>query len=161
MFEYLAYDTQQRAGIQLHFEHGSRKTIDNILMAWGKTPDNSAIKYPLFGLIQPFEEIRGRERGIMAEARFTVVLASLTSPSWSPDQRLCNSFLPILYPLYNSFIEAVKKSGYFMLKNTSLISHVKTDVYQWGEADTNVFSDYVDAILISNLELKIINLNCS
>ncbi len=161
MFEFVAYDVQQKSGLQVHYEHGHPFEIDNILQSWEKTPANSAVKYPLIALFQDFEEIAGTGAGIMAEVKLELIIATMTKPEYNASQRMCYSFIPILYPIYKQFIKSVHKSGYFMVKGEYDIKHTKTDRMFWGKNKAAAFGDYVDAIHITNLELKVKQFNCT
>lgn len=161
MFEYIAYDVQQKTGIQVHYEHGHPFEIDNILQSWEKTPANSAVKYPLIALFQDFEETRGTATGTMAEVKLELIIATMTKPEYNASQRMCYSFIPILYPIYDQFIKSVYKSGYFFETNKEQIQHTKTDRMFWGKNKAAAFGDYVDAIQITNLQLKVKTFKCS
>lgn len=161
MFEFIAYDVQQKTGIPVNFMHGHPMEINNVLQAWGKTPDNSAIKYPLIALFQDFDESRGTDTGLMCEARFELIIATWTDPKWTADERMCYTFIPTLYPIYDEFIKSVARSGYFLIRNFQNIPHTKTDRMYWGRNNNSVFGDYVDAVHIQNLTLKIKKFNCS
>ena len=161
MFEYIAYDVQQETGIQVNYMHGHPMEINNVLQAWGKKPENSEIKYPLIALFQDFDEERGTNTGIMAEVSLELIITTRTDPKFTADERMCKTFIPILYPLYDQFIQSLSRSGYFLIRNFSQIKHTKTDRMYWGRNNNAVFGDYVDAVHIQNLELKIKKFNCS
>lgn len=160
MFEYIALDVQSKTGIQLHYEHGHPNEIDNILQGWGQTPDNSAVKYPMLALLQDFDESRGIGAGKMAEVKLELVIATMTRPELTSAQRMTNTFVPILYPLYNQFVKSVVDSGYFFGASYANLQHTKTDRMFWGRNKAAAFGDYVDAIHIQNLNLVVKSFNC-
>jgi hypothetical protein len=161
MFEYIATDVQTRSGIQLHYEFGHPIEIDQTLTAWSKTPDNSKVKYPLLALFTDFEEQKGTQAGIMSEVKLELIIATMTLPGYTAPQRMENTFVPILYPLYSYFIKSVCKSGYFANITQTSLRHTKTDRMFWGRNQKAAFGDYVDAIHIQNLELKVKSFNCN
>lgn len=160
MFEWIAWDVQNKLGVQIHYEHGHPVEIDNILQAWSKTPTNSAEKYPMIALLQDFDERRGRDNYIMADVGLELLIATMTKPDLTANQRMAVTFVPVLYPIYHQFLESVAKSGYFANLTPTTIKHTKTDRMFWGRTKNAAFGDYVDAIHIQNLNLRIKNINC-
>lgn len=161
MFEYIAYDVQQQTSIQVNYMHGHPQEIDNVLQAWTKTPDNSAVKYPLIALFQDFDEKRGVGNGFMAEISVDLIIATLTDPKLTATERMCRTFVPTLYPLYDQFISSLIRSGYFLIRSMGEVQHTKTDRMYWGRSNNAVFGDYVDAIHIQNLTLKVKQFYCN
>lgn len=161
MFEFIAYDTQQRSGIQVHYEHGHPLEIDNIMQAWEKTPVNSAVKYPMIALFQDFDEAKGTQSGLMSEVKLELIIATMTRPNYNASQRMCYSFIPILYPVYKQFLNSIAKSGYFTVTAANQIKHTKTDRMFWGKNKSAAFGDFVDAVHIQGLELKVKQFNCT
>lgn len=160
MFEFIAYDVQQQTGVQVHYQHGHPQEIDDTLQAWSKTPDNSGRKYPLIALFQDFDERRGVGAGVMAEINVDILIATMTRPELTASQRMAISFVPLLYPLYNQFVESVCRSGYFMGATPTSLQHTKTDRMFWGRNKAAAFGDYVDAIHIQKMKLNVKKLNC-
>lgn len=161
MFEYITTDVQTRTGIQLHYEHGHPVEIDNILQAWGKNPDNSKVKYPLLALFQDFEEEKGTQSGIDSVVKLELIIATMTLPEYTAAQRMEKTFVPILYPLYYSLITSITRSGYFAETAEHLLKHTKTDRMFWGRNKAAAFGDYVDAIHITNLQLRVKTFYCN
>lgn len=160
MFRNICADVQTQTNIQINYVHGTRKNIDDALLAFEKT-GYSAYKWPMIGLIQPFTEKASSVRGTLSDVEFKIVIATRTDPSYSPDIRETQSFVPVLRPIYRQLIKSILSSGYFTGGPNQKLSLSHTDLYEWGEQGTSVFSDYVDAILIENLQLSIKDFNCS
>jgi hypothetical protein len=160
MFEYIALDVQTETGMAIHYEHGSRENIDTVLSTWTKTPDNSMVKYPLIGLIQPFTEKKSATLGIESTVDFKIVIATWTDPLYTPDQRELNSFVPVLRPIYRQLIKSILHAGYFTNSPNEQLTPNVTELYMWGEKGGSVFCDFIDAILIENLSLSIKSFNC-
>lgn len=160
MFEYIVLDVQSKTGIQVHYEHGTRQNIDQALISFDKS-GNSQYKFPLIGLIQPFTEKASKVQRVESDIDFKIVIATRTDPNYTPDQREANSFVPVLRPLFRQLLESIKRSGYFTVTANDKLSLSHTDLYEWGEKSSQVFCDYVDAILIDNLQLSIKEFNCA
>ncbi len=161
MFEYIALDVQTVTGIQLHYEHGHPQEIDEILTAWSKNPDNSIVKYPMLALFQDFEEQHVTDKNFGCEVKLELIIATMTLPNYKAADRMVNTFVPILYPLYHQFITSVISSGYFWGLAYDPPDHAKTDRMFWGRNQKAAFGDYVDAIHIQNLSLKLKKFNCT
>jgi len=160
MFEYIATDVQTATGIQVHYEHGHPVEIDNILAAWSKTPDNSKVKYPMIALFQDFDEVVSEDPRFASDVRLELIIATMTLPSYTAPQRMENTFVPILYPLYHQLMVSIASSGYFSGVAYKPAPHTKTDRMFWGRNKKAVFGDYVDAVHITNLSLKVKKFSC-
>jgi hypothetical protein len=97
----------------------------------------------------------------MCNAKFELIIATRSEPNYTADQRMINTFVPILYPLYSQFLKSLANSGYFFDYPANKIQHTKTDRLFWGKNKNAAFGDYVDAIHIQNLQLKIKSFKCS
>ncbi len=165
MFEYIAADVQSQAGVAIHYEHGHPLEIVNTLRGMGKTPSYDPLKYPLIALFHPFDEQRGTGDRVLAEVKLNIIIAALTKPDLVAERRLQCTYIPILYPLYDLFINSLTHSGYFFLNPNEIPPHTKTDQMYWGKKglygmEGNIFGDHIDAIEITDLELKIKKPNC-
>lgn len=161
MFEHIALDVQSETGIQVHYEHGHPQEIDNILTAWSKDPYNSKVKYPMIALFQDFDEQVSGKLQEMCDVKLELIIATMTLPAYTAPQRMTNSFVPILYPIYYQFISSIQLSGYFAGTVYAVPEHTKTDRMFWGKNKNAAFGDYVDAIHIQNLALKVKKFNCT
>lgn len=164
MFQHIVSDTATRSGQTIHYEHGHPIEIVGTLFEMTKNPTQSAQKFPLIALIQDFPEDHGKESGVFS-VKFNLIIACLTDPLYKAKQRYDINFIPVLFPIYESFMEAVSKSGYFMETNSGRIEHIKTDCMGWGKdglygGSGNQFNDYIDVIEIKDLSLKIKIKNC-
>ncbi len=118
-------------------------------------------KYPVVILFQDFDEDYGESHSIKSEVTgLNVIIATSTSPDYISEQRYTNNFKPILQPLYELFVEHLIASRQFLEIGEGLVPHVKTDRLYWGRSglygnEANIFNDYIDAIEISDLHLKL------
>lgn len=85
-----------------------------------------------------------------------IVIATLSKPNWKTTQRDEYSFRPVLNLLYDLFIDGCKVSREFSLINQG----TRKDHYFYGRqglygGEANKFSDYVDAIEINNLKIRL------
>jgi hypothetical protein len=113
-------------------------------------------KYPLIALITDIPEERTKF-GITAKVR--IIIMTLTDPNYSTSERELNTFAPILYPLYDQLLNALKVSRVF---NGDIDKHTKTNRYFWGTQlammnGKTIMNDHIDAIEIADLELSLYN----
>lgn len=113
-------------------------------------------KYPLIALITDIPEKRDTF-GITAKCR--ILIMTLTDPNYSTAQREISTFVPVLYPLYNDLMNAIKASRVF---SGDVDKHTKTNRYFWGTQlammnGKTIMNDHIDAIEIDDLELSIYN----
>jgi len=92
-----------------------------------------------------------------------IVLLKLSKPEYTSEQRMVNTFKPVLYPLYKSFMDGLIESpDIFWDKGEDgdeWPDHQKTDRLFYGSAIStrntkHLLNDPVDAIEIVNLKLK-------
>jgi len=145
--------------LECYYLYGHPVEVVNTLSEWSKHPTKKTEKFPLIMLFQDFEERKGTMQGINSEVSLNIVIATNTLNSYKSEERYTNNFKAILYPLYDEFIDRIKLSGYF---ESTLFPHNKFDRVYWGKTglygnDGNMFNDFIDAIEIQNLDLKILN----
>jgi hypothetical protein len=147
-----------QATTEVNFLYGHPIEVVNTLKEWTKGREKKFSKFPLIVLFQDFEEVKGSHAAINSEVSLNLVLCTDTDPKYKSSERYEATFKPTLYPLYNLLLNKIETCGFFE-RNFDLIPHVKIDrVYYGSEGNNkNIFNDYIDAIEIKNLELKILN----
>ncbi len=143
-------------GVQYYFGH-YKEILETLQQKDGTSLEFS--KYPAVCLFMDFPETTGKAPGIAAEVKLQMIIAYATDPNLKAAERYTKSFKPVLYPIYNSFIDELMRSGRIMAPSKELISHTKIDRLYWGRKGLfgntgNVFNDYLDAIEIKDLNLK-------
>ena len=113
-------------------------------------------KWPVICLLQDFDEENGQDMTIDSEVNLNIVICMNTKSDYIGSQRYDATFRPTLQPLYELFIEKIAEYNSFIGIGKGLVPHIKTDRLYWGnEGNTaNKFSEYIDAIEISDLNLK-------
>lgn len=122
-------------------------------------------KYPLVYLVRDFEEVRGREAGIYCSVSLRVIIIHQTQQTYKIKDRETRVFKPVLYPIYNEFMRQLSLHPMINQSGVENIRHIKIDRAYWGQnqqqaSNKVALNDYVDAIEIRNLELKINYSNC-
>lgn len=162
IFADLVANVATRLGIAVHYQYGSiQEIIDNLktMTTNGLGADN---KYPLVALLTDFKQKRGRSVDIYTEADLNVLIFNVTDNKYLAPERTIYSFKPILYPIYECLIDEIKISKQIQTNQNGEVYHDPTDHYYWGRVsrDENPFSDWIDAIELENLNIKVSTKNC-
>jgi hypothetical protein len=153
---------QAALGTPVYFEFGSDPVVTQELTIKDNSINSKDKKYPLIWLVVPYEEVRGKRLGIYAEVTCDVCIVTDTKIDYSMLQRANINFKPILYPIYAELIKQITAPRSLIAATESLLSHTKIDYPYWGKNKSNLFNDYIDAIMLKGLKLTIKNteLNC-
>ena len=115
--------------------------------------------FPAVCLFHDFPEVMGYERSLTLQ----LVIITDTSKHYTTAERYTNTFDPILTPLYELFLKQLAKSDYVDSDSDSVLyfEHTRWDRPYWGKdgiygAVADIFNDFIDAIEIENLKLKIL-----
>lgn len=156
----VAKKTAEKLGKDIFFTYGSVSELITKLSIMSKYKDSAEKKYPLIALFTDIEEKRGVQVNIQSEVIIqSIIFATFTSKDYHSEERMENSIKSILHPIYQEFLEQLKRSGYFLIVDSKLIPHTKINRLSWGKSAiftaNNLGTDYIDAIEITNLNLKI------
>src|SRR5574343_185211 len=142
-----------------YFMYGHRMEIANRLLEKDKDRIYKYQKYPLVALRLPITETISE--GII-EASLNIAFLEFTDKNYIASERYQNVISPVLFPIYSDFMTALRDHKEVL--NVDL-EYEKTDRLFWGvsEGEGNVkyiFNDPLDGIELTNLKIKILNLNC-
>ncbi|WP_304647436.1 hypothetical protein [uncultured Duncaniella sp.] len=148
----------------IHYVFGNAQYVKDKLDELSKTPGGNEMKFPMIALFCPFNEQRNSP-DYYTKAKVRILIACSSVKEWSNEQRLETSFKNILRPIYNRFLEALRKDGRFDFGYDGHVAHEYSENYSYGRygAHTSTgesVSEPIDAINISNLELKVKRPNC-
>ena len=143
----------------VNYFYGHPKEITETLAQFDQSDTLWAKKYPCVCLFQDFRESTGKQVGIASEVNLHLIIAMSTDPNYKAAERYANNFKPVLYPIYYSFLNNIMKSVDTLTASQNLIPHTKIDRVYWGKtglygSDGNIFNDRLDAIEITDLNLK-------
>ena len=147
-----------------YYGHGHLLEVANTLTS-KKDGIYSYKKYPLIVLIQDYEVNKDTANDAVfgeVSARFAIV--NLTKPELKSSERYNENFRTVLFPLYDDFINAINDSLRFVTQGETIVSHTQIERPYWGSHLTeskNIFNDFLDAIELTGVDLKISsNINC-
>ena len=154
-------DVSKRYGRNVSFLFGDWDYIANQLVLWG-TGAQAKKKYPIVCLRSPIDETRESKK---RSASLDVVILVNTLKNYTNEQRESESFVKVLRPIYELFMEGLGKHRMVNAPYSGLLPHVYTENYRYGRlglqgGDDMKFKDFVDAIEIKNLSITIKDLKC-
>jgi hypothetical protein len=146
----------------VNFHYGHPLEVVNELSEQVLTDANREARFPCIFLPMDFSENRNAE-GYDAIAELTFILMTDTKPEYKAADRYTYSFDTVLYPLYDIFIRKLAASTELEIEKDggTLPVHEKTDRLYWGKTGlygntANIFNDFIDAIEINKLKVKIL-----
>lgn len=148
-----------------YYMYGTRTYVSAKLSSKDKSIIARYQKYPLIALrFDPEEDVVA-----VKQYSLNIIIAGLTKPTYTNDERYANVIKPILVPLYEGFLQAIRDSGLFMWDLNEGFNgwppHQKIDRPYWGadgleDNEINVFNDPLDAIEIKDLRINSTNKIC-
>jgi hypothetical protein len=144
------------------YEYGTALEVVNTLSKKTEHPEYSDKKYPLIwflikdSLKQEVDFTKANKRKV---TDITVIFCTETKADYLAADRYENTFIPILRPLYDAFVYYLKRSKDISSKND--FKHIYYENLFWGRDglyghEGNIFNDRLDAIIIDNLDLHLI-----
>ena len=149
-----------------YYLFGHPRDISNTLLEKdGQSEPYRYQKYPLIALVQDFNEKKGENILYDGLANLNFIICNITKQEYNSVDRYDNNFRTILYPLYDSFIAAIKSDLNFIVRK-GVVKHTKTDNLYLGKTGIygnigNIYNDFLDAISIRDMELIIKKNKCT
>lgn len=138
--------------------HGHPLEIISTLQEYSKI---SSLKLKRFPMIALFEDFKGSdEEGIfLIKSKLNVFIITDTSSKYKASERYINSFDAVLTPIYNLLIKYIRESDLVFTQPSKPICTPINHLY-WGKNglygnEGNVFTDFIDAIEIVDLDFKV------
>jgi len=145
--------------VVLNFHHGHPEEIINLFK---QATHKESVKREQFPAICLFQDIPEKHSTVKErEATLNMVIITDTKKEYEASQRYTYTFRPILIPLFTRLIKAIECSG-----NIGIVSE-DFEYYErlyWGKSGLygnvgNIFNDFIDAIELNNLRIKILKDN--
>lgn len=151
---------------QIRYSKSSFDELVETLSQADKSGEERYNKYPLIHLVQDMTIDRGNDVGIYGTANVNIIFVHQSVQTYKIDDRDEKVFKPVLWPMYYMFIEQLKLNNWIgdSWDNTGEFRHRVVKRAFWGnrhlQGSQNILNDFVDAIEIQNLQLKINFSNC-
>lgn len=148
----------------INYIFGNAQYVKDRLDAMSKSVSTNDMKFPLVALFCPFREQRDIP-GYFSKASVHILIACSSSKEWSNEERLVRSFQNILRPIYRRLKEELVVDGRIDFGYKELMPHEYSENYSYGRYGAHTdsgeaLSEPIDAINITNLELKIKKTSC-
>ena len=148
----------------INYIFGNAQYVKDCLDAMSKAAVTNDMKFPLVALFCPFTEQRDLP-DCYSKAKVNILIACSSSKEWSNEERLVKSFHGILRPIYRRLKEELIADGRIDFGYNGLMPHDYSENYSYGRYGAHTgtgdaLSEPIDAINISNLELKIKKTSC-
>ncbi len=144
------------------FTHGHPNEINSTLVELSKVT-TGVRRYPFICLLQDFTETNGGDYILLKDLH--LLIANITKQDYDAAQRYVNNFNPVLYPIYDLLRYAIAENKSLRESDMDKIQHDKTDKVMWGKngvygTQGEIFTDKIDAIEITGLQLNLKKSNC-
>lgn len=120
-------------------------------------------RFPLIWLIIPYGEIYGKTDQVCELKGLQIIIATLTEPDSTTPDRMTDTFVPRLLPIYDELIKQFETAGLFNFDGFD-IPHEKINQPYWGGEDgkqqANFFNEPIDAIQLKNIQLTVSQSSC-
>lgn len=137
----------------VNYLYGMPLEIPALLTTYNDTPQ----KYPLIAFFLPAEQTNGNDIGIAETDRLRFIIAAYSGDQTKRSkQRFTENFKPILYPIFDEFLNQMFLDSRLFITDPDNISYIKKDWPFWDDGkDTNPFNDVLDVIEVNFTKLKI------
>lgn len=146
----------------VHYQYGHPLEIINTIGMLDEGKTSKYKRYPLVAFFLDSKIKRGSEVGIYGEQTVNMaIIRACKDANQNAKERDEFNFIPVLTPIYIELMEQIAFRGDLLkVISAESIEHEATNRYYWGKEglfgnDGNIFNDWVDAIEINNMKLKI------
>lgn len=144
-----------------YYFYGHPVDINKQLILLDKDASTKDKDYPAILLRLPSNE---EVSGGMIHYNLNIAIITDTDGDWTSDERYTEKIKPILYPLYELFLDRLGDFG-FMWEKGKVPPHTKRDIPYYGVEATqgnkaHIFKNKLDAIEIINLRINKKFKNC-
>lgn len=145
----------------VYYDFGHYAEVTKNLTQKDRSTSQRDKKYPLIWLVMDFvERFTADEFGYCELPELQILIATVTTPKLSTAERIEKTYVPRLYPIYEELKNQMELSGYFDMSGP-FFPHEKIDRPYWGGQDANgngqanLFNDFIDAIQLRKIKLKV------
>lgn len=151
---------------QIRYSKSSFNELIETLSQADKSGEERYNKYPLIHLVQDITIERGQDAGLFGTATLNIIFIHQTKQTYKIEDRDEKVFKPVLWPMYYMFLEQLKKNNWIMgdFDTTGEFRHRVIKRAFWGnrqlKSSESILTDFVDALEVQNLQVKINYSNC-
>lgn len=136
--------------------YGNKVDINKQLIQRDKDASTKTKKYPAIMLRLPSPKEMGSG---LVHCNINLAILDVTKNDWTSDDRFENVVRPILYPLYELFLDRLKKNGFMWEHGKTYPYHTQREVLYYGTEgskgnEAHTFESPLDAIELINLKIN-------
>lgn len=135
---------------QPFFFHGHLQEVVNTFIEYDNSSRWSEKKFPCIILVHDFTE---SITGDFVDVKLNLIITTHSKQEYKASDRYEHTFTPVLYPLMELLFDELKFSNYI---DKMEVTYDKTDRLFWGTNNENTGTDYLDAIDLENINLRIL-----
>lgn len=158
----LILSTRTEDPFHVYYDYGRYLEVTRNLIAKDGGDQTKHEKYPLIWLVVPYAVVETIP-GIDCEIRdMEIIIATTTIQASTSPERIVKNFIPRLWPIYDELRRQIDRSGFFTDIDFDNV-HTRIDQPYWDGKETrgaNLFTDYIDAIQLKNIKLKVTEQTC-
>ena len=156
---------EKRIGKRVFYQYGNIVELDEILQSYSNsTKEFREQKYPAIFLLTDFRERRNSNPDYETEAFLQLLIVESSVKDYRTADRYEKVFNTVLHPIYEAFIKQLGNDSQILKQKYGLIPHDFINrslisgftLRTQSGATRNLFSDFVDAVEINNLNLIIL-----
>ena len=140
----------------INYQYGYLEELKTKLQQASVVQSYARLKYPLIWIVQPFQ-VRRVNGEYYGDTSLRLFIIQQSEAGLFAEQRMANTFKPILYPIYRKVMGELENNRVFDRPIDGSFVHTVTDRYYWGEEQQEKIDDIFDCMEISGLQLKIKN----
>lgn len=161
LFADIVKRVSERYGSNVAYMFGDWAYISAQLTTWSKSAETARLKYPAIFLYSPFEEDK-TEKDAQCTATVDLLIVVNTLAEYTNEDRSVVSYAQCLRPIYELFIDELKKDKWLDFGYENIVEHRYVDNYRYGNRgvdgpDGNPFKDRIDGIDIKDLKITVRN----
>lgn len=144
----------------VHYQYGHPLEIIKTLGHFDNGTTTPYDKYPLVAFFLDSEVDRTDKNYYGVQSVNIAIIRACKDANQNAAERDEFNFIPVLTPIYMALMNEIKLRGDLFDGAFQDLPHRVTNRYYWGKSglygnEKNIFNDWVDAIEINNLKLKI------
>ena len=162
IFRDIVDNTAKIYGSNVSYMFGDWEYIAGQLTEWSQSQERSKLKFPIICLYSPYEEKRSLKT---SSSSLEFIIMTDTRKEYLNEERAKFSFKKVLRTVNDAFIKSILASPDIVNEyNGDIEPYSYTENFKYGrkgvEFDGKPFRDFIDAIEIKNLNIKIKNIKC-
>lgn len=141
-----------------NFYYGYWPEMHDLLIDASKDPAKKSTKFPFIFLHADYKEDRLNTYHYSVVKDLKIYIVASSEKNYTTITREDTIFKIVIYPLYNTLIEGLKNSNYFIIEENHIPNTIKKLHYRRGQdpSKENQLAEFVEVLEVTIPELTII-----